>query len=145
MACLKDKFNPFKRCRAHIFHVSFSFDHRVKYYDHNELAKKRTEYVDITRYYARYYNNPNNPTSNPINPGPFQYHEKKHLENMEGTWHLKNRRLSVFAIIDLTGIWRNQNRRDEAQNVLVPIFEWFTEGFDSPDLVEAKQLLEQLA
>ncbi len=63
---------------------------------------------------------------------------------MEGTWHLKNRRLNIFAIIDLAGIWRNQNRRDEAQNVLVPIFEWFTEGFDSPDLVEAKQLLEQL-
>jgi hypothetical protein len=72
----------------------FSFDRREEYYDDNELAKKRTYYVDITRYYALYYNNSNDPTAHLINPGAFQYHEKKHLENMEGTRHPGNRRLS---------------------------------------------------
>ena len=41
-------------------------------------------------------------------------------------------------------LWRAQGRRDEARELLAPIFGWFTEGFDLPDLMEAKALLEEL-
>jgi len=39
---------------------------------------------------------------------------------------------------------RDQGRRDEAREVLTPIYGWFTEGFDTPDLREAKALLDGL-
>jgi predicted ATPase len=40
---------------------------------------------------------------------------------------------------------RNQRKRDEARELLAPIHGWFTEGFDTLDLKEAKALLEELA
>jgi len=39
---------------------------------------------------------------------------------------------------------RNQGRRAEARNLLAPVYDWFTEGFDTPDLKEAKALLDEL-
>ena len=44
----------------------------------------------------------------------------------------------------LARLWRDQGRQDEARELLAPIFGWFTEGFDMPDLIEAKALLEEL-
>ena len=40
--------------------------------------------------------------------------------------------------------WRDQGTRDEARNLLAPVYGWFTEGFDTLDLKEAKALLEEL-
>ena len=48
------------------------------------------------------------------------------------------------ASIKLALLWRKQDRRGEAPNPLAPIYGWFTEGFDAPDLKEAKALLDQL-
>jgi len=36
-------------------------------------------------------------------------------------------------------------KADEARDLLAPIYDWFTEGFDTPDLKDAKTLLEELA
>jgi predicted ATPase len=44
----------------------------------------------------------------------------------------------------LARIWQSQGKRDEALDLLSPIYGWFTEGFDTRDLVEAKTLLEEL-
>jgi predicted ATPase len=41
--------------------------------------------------------------------------------------------------------WRDQGKREEARDLLTPVYGWFTEGFDTLDLKEAKALLEQLA
>ncbi len=41
--------------------------------------------------------------------------------------------------------WRDQGKRDEARELLAPVYGWFTEGFDTLDLKEAKTLLDQLA
>jgi len=40
--------------------------------------------------------------------------------------------------------WRDQGRRGEARDLLAPLFGWFTEGFDTRDLKEAKLLLDEL-
>jgi predicted ATPase len=48
------------------------------------------------------------------------------------------------ASLDLARLWRDQGKRDEALDLLAPIYGWFTEGFDTLDLKEAKALLEQL-
>jgi len=45
----------------------------------------------------------------------------------------------------LARLWRDQGRRTEAHDLLAPIFGWFTEGFDTLDLMEAKVLLAELA
>ena len=40
---------------------------------------------------------------------------------------------------------RDQGKRDEARELLAPVYGWFTEGFDTLDLKEAKALLDELA
>ena len=42
-------------------------------------------------------------------------------------------------------LWRDQSERDEARELLAPVYGWFTEGFDTLDLKEAKALLDTLA
>jgi predicted ATPase len=48
------------------------------------------------------------------------------------------------AAMSLVRLWRDQGRRDEARELLAPVYGWFTEGFDTRDLKEAKALLEEL-
>jgi class 3 adenylate cyclase/predicted ATPase len=49
------------------------------------------------------------------------------------------------AALSLSRLWQQQGRRAEARQLLAPIYSWFTEGFDTPDLQEAKALLDELA
>jgi class 3 adenylate cyclase/tetratricopeptide (TPR) repeat protein len=49
------------------------------------------------------------------------------------------------AATSLARLWRDQGRRAEARDLLAPVYGWFTEGFDTADLVEAKALLSELA
>jgi class 3 adenylate cyclase/predicted ATPase len=49
------------------------------------------------------------------------------------------------AATSLARLWRDQGRRAEAHHLLAPVYGWFTEGFDTLDLKEAKALLEELA
>ena len=49
------------------------------------------------------------------------------------------------ASISLTRLWRDQGQREQAREVLAPISHWFTEGFETHDLKEAKALLESLS
>ena len=42
------------------------------------------------------------------------------------------------------GCWRDTGRRDEARTMLADIYNWFTEGFDTADLKDAKALLDDL-
>jgi hypothetical protein len=44
---------------------------------------------------------------------------------------------------DLARLWRDQGKRAEARDLLAPIYGWFTEGFDTPVLQEAKALLDE--
>ena len=48
------------------------------------------------------------------------------------------------AAVSLARLWRDQGRRGEARDLLAPAYGWFTEGFDTPDLKEAKALLGEL-
>jgi predicted ATPase len=49
------------------------------------------------------------------------------------------------AATSLARLWRDQGKRQQARNLLAPVYGWFTEGFDSRDLKEAKALLDELA
>jgi predicted ATPase/class 3 adenylate cyclase len=52
--------------------------------------------------------------------------------------------LELRAAGDLAALWIDQGRREEALDLLAPIHAWFTEGFDTQDLKQAKALLDQL-
>jgi predicted ATPase len=49
------------------------------------------------------------------------------------------------AAMSMARLWRDQGKRDEACELLAPVYGWFTEGFDTLDLKEAKALLDELA
>jgi predicted ATPase len=49
------------------------------------------------------------------------------------------------AASSLARLWRDQGKRAEARELLAPIYGWFTEGFDTPVLQEAKSLLDELS
>jgi predicted ATPase len=53
--------------------------------------------------------------------------------------------LELRAATSLARLWRDRGRGQEARALLEPVYDWFTEGFDTQDLVEAKALLEELA
>jgi predicted ATPase len=49
------------------------------------------------------------------------------------------------ATVSLARLWQHQGKQHEARNTLSDIYGWFTEGFDTKDLQEAKALLEELS
>jgi predicted ATPase len=49
------------------------------------------------------------------------------------------------AAMSLARLWRDQGKPQQAHELLAPVYGWFTEGFDTLDLKEAKALLEELA
>jgi predicted ATPase len=49
------------------------------------------------------------------------------------------------AAMSLARLWRDQGKVQQARELLAPVYEWFTEGFETRDLKEAKALLEELA
>jgi predicted ATPase len=52
--------------------------------------------------------------------------------------------LELRAATSLARLWQRQRKRAEARALLAPVYAWFTEGFDTGDLVEAKALLDEL-
>ena len=53
--------------------------------------------------------------------------------------------LELRAAMGLARLWRKQGKQVEARELLAGIYGWFTEGFDTPDLIDAKALLGELA
>jgi len=53
--------------------------------------------------------------------------------------------LELRAVMSLARLWYQQGKKDEARRMLAQVYGWFTEGFDTADLKEARVLLEELA
>ena len=49
------------------------------------------------------------------------------------------------AAMDLAGLWQAQGKKTKARDILTAVYNWFTEGFDTLDLKDAKALLVELA
>lgn len=70
-------------------------------FDQRELAKKRAQYSDQSKFRAQYYNDPNDMSSAPIDPKTFQYYNKNLLKQGEDSkWYYKDNRLNLTAAID---------------------------------------------
>jgi predicted ATPase len=59
-------------------------------------------------------------------------------EQQARSWELR-------AAMSIARLWRDQGKMRQARELLAPIYGWFTEGFDTRDLKDAKVLLEELA
>jgi predicted ATPase len=59
-------------------------------------------------------------------------------EHETKSWELR-------AAMSLARLWRSQGKPQRARELLAPVYDWFTEGFDTRDLKDAKGLLEELA
>jgi predicted ATPase len=53
--------------------------------------------------------------------------------------------LELRAAMSMARLWRDQGKRDEACELLAPVYDWFSEGFDTLDLRDAKKLLDELS
>jgi class 3 adenylate cyclase/tetratricopeptide (TPR) repeat protein len=71
--------------------------------------------------------------------------EKSYLRAIEVARRQSAKFWELRAATSLARLWRDQSKRTEARDLLAPIYGWFTEGFDTPVLQDAKALLDQLA
>ena len=66
------------------------------------------------------------------------------LRAIEIAQHQQAKSLELRATVSLARLWQQQGQRDKARQILEEIYGWFTEGFDTKDLQEAKTMLEEL-
>ncbi len=59
--------------------------------------------------------------------------------------HQQAKSLELRAATSLAQLWQSQGKCQDAYDLLAPVYEWFTEGFDTADLQEANQLLGELS
>ena len=57
----------------------------------------------------------------------------------------KGKLLELRSAVSLAKLWGENKERSEARDLLAPVYGWFTEGFDTPDLKDAKALLDELS
>ena len=68
-----------------------------------------------------------------------RYHRALAIAREQGA-----RSFELRAATSLARLWRDQGKRAEARALLAPVYAWFTEGFDTRDLIDAKALLDEL-
>jgi hypothetical protein len=116
-----------------------------------------TEY----NFVAQYQQDPQPPSGVIVKRHWLKYYEPndlpKKFERIVQSWDTANKdselanfsvcRARLFelrAAMSLARLWADQRKQAEARDLLVPIYEWFTEGFNTPDLKSAKEQLERL-
>ncbi len=81
----------------------------------------------------------------PIHPFAHSSPEECFLKAIEIARKQQAKSLELRATMSLARLWQQQGKQKEAHQMLSEIYNWFTEGFDTKDLQEAKMLLEELA
>jgi hypothetical protein len=83
-----------------------------------------------------------------MRPGPYSptIEPSRHLRSYSPSAAMSQAKSwELRAAMSLARLWHDQGRVQQAREMLAPIYGWFTEGFDTRDLKEAKTLLEELA
>jgi predicted ATPase len=80
----------------------------------------------------------------PLTPGPQAEAEACFFKAIEIAQRQKAKSLELRATVSLARLWQRQGKNVEAHQMLSEVYNWFTEGFDTKDLQEAKALLEDL-
>ena len=69
-------------------------------FDARELARKKAKYLDVTQFYAQYYNNPNAVETQLIDRSRFNYYERDKIENFSGAWYFGDKLLHIYSAMD---------------------------------------------
>ena len=67
----------------------------------------------------------------------FRARARRRAQQQAKSWELR-------AAMSMARLWRDQGKPQQARELLAPVYGWFTEGFDTLDLKEAKALLDEL-
>jgi hypothetical protein len=86
-----------------------------------------------------------NPQSLTPNPQAEAEAEECFRQALEVARKQSAKSLELRAVMSLSRLWQRQGKKDEARQMLAEIYGWFTEGFDTKDLQEAKALIEELS
>jgi predicted ATPase len=84
--------------------------------------------------------NPQSPTPNPQTEA-----EACFLKAVDVAQKQQAKSLELRTVTSLARLWQQQSKKIEARQMLIDVYNWFTEGFDTQDLKDAKALLEELA
>ena len=84
--------------------------------------------------------NPQSATPNPQSEAEECFHKAIEIASRQSA-----KSLELRAVVSLSHLWQQQGKKEEARKMLAEIYGWFTEGFDTADLKEAKALLKELA
>jgi predicted ATPase len=80
-----------------------------------------------------------------LSPEPERAKAEEHFDRaLEVARKQQAKSWELRAAMSMARLWRDQGKRDEARELLAPVYGWFTEGFDTLDLKEAKALLDEL-
>ena len=71
--------------------------------------------------------------------------EEALIESLEIALQQQAKSWELRSATSLARLWRDQGKPQQARELLAPVYGWFTEGFDTRDLKEAKALLDALA
>jgi class 3 adenylate cyclase/predicted ATPase len=66
------------------------------------------------------------------------------LQALEVSRHQQAKSLELRAATSLARLWQSQGKHQSAYDLLAPVYEWFTEGFDTADLMDARSLVDEL-
>jgi predicted ATPase len=76
--------------------------------------------------------------------GDLEGAEQNFLASLDWARRQQAKSWELRTSTSLARLWQSQGRRQEAYELLAPVYDWFTEGFDTKDLQEAKVLLAEL-
>ncbi|MFL5283386.1 MAG: hypothetical protein ACJ8AW_20930 [Rhodopila sp.] len=76
--------------------------------------------------------------------GDFEDAEWNFLASLDWARRQKAKSWELRTTMSLARLWQSQGKRQDAYELLAPVYDWFTEGFDTKDLQEAKVLLAEL-
>jgi predicted ATPase len=80
-----------------------------------------------------------------LDPGAKADAEVAFFQLIEIVQRQSSKSWELRAAMSMARLWREQGKRREACDLLAPVYGWFTEGFDTRDLKDAKALLDELA
>jgi predicted ATPase len=76
--------------------------------------------------------------------GDLEGAEREFLASLDCARHQRAKSWELRTSTSLARLWQGQGKRQDAHELLTPVYNWFTEGFDTRDLQEAKSLLAEL-
>ncbi len=77
--------------------------------------------------------------------GDLEGAERNFLASLDWARRQQAKMWELRTSTSLARLWQSQGKRQDAYGLLAPVYGWFTEGFDTKDLLDAKALLEELA